>query len=84
VRNKYRNLALQVGGVSKIETIIYAHESRGTSDLRKASLAMCSKKCKLQERLLVREGAPHQQTRNCLKIIKEKRGKIGCWSQMGA
>jgi hypothetical protein len=28
--NKYRNLALQVGGVSKIETIKYAHESRGT------------------------------------------------------
>jgi hypothetical protein len=28
--NKYRNLALQVGGVSKIETINYAHESRGT------------------------------------------------------
>jgi hypothetical protein len=28
--NKYRNLFLQVGGVSKIETIKYAHESRGT------------------------------------------------------
>jgi hypothetical protein len=28
--NKYRNLALQVGRVSKIETIKYAHESRGT------------------------------------------------------
>jgi hypothetical protein len=28
--NKYRNLALQVWGVSKIETIKYAHESRGT------------------------------------------------------
>jgi hypothetical protein len=27
---KYRNLALQVGGVSKIETIKYAHKSRGT------------------------------------------------------
>jgi hypothetical protein len=27
---KYRNLALKVGGVSKIETINYAHESRGT------------------------------------------------------
>jgi hypothetical protein len=29
-------------------------------------------KLKLQTRLLVREGAPHQQTRNSLKIIKEK------------
>jgi hypothetical protein len=28
--NKYRNLALQIGGVSKIETIKYAHVSRGT------------------------------------------------------
>jgi hypothetical protein len=28
--NKYSNLALQVGGVSKIETINYAHKSHGT------------------------------------------------------
>jgi hypothetical protein len=28
--NKYRNLALQVGRVSTIEGIKYAHESRGT------------------------------------------------------
>jgi hypothetical protein len=28
-RNKYRNLALLVGRVSKIETIKYAHESCG-------------------------------------------------------
>jgi hypothetical protein len=28
--NKYRNLDLLVGGVSKIETINYAHESLGT------------------------------------------------------
>jgi hypothetical protein len=28
--NKYRNLALHVGGVSKIEAINYAHESCGT------------------------------------------------------
>jgi hypothetical protein len=28
--NKYRNLALQVGGVSKKETIKYAREFRGT------------------------------------------------------
>jgi hypothetical protein len=41
-------------------------------------------KLKLQTRLLVKEGAPYQQTRNCLKIIKEKRRKIGWGSQMGA
>jgi hypothetical protein len=34
--NKYRNLALLVGGVSKIETINYAN-------LRKAALAMLGK-----------------------------------------
>jgi hypothetical protein len=28
--NKHKNLALQVGGVSKIETINYTHKSRGT------------------------------------------------------
>jgi hypothetical protein len=43
-----------------------------------------AKTWKVQIRLLVREGAPLQQTRNCLKIIKEKKGKIGRWSQMGA
>jgi hypothetical protein len=37
----------------------------------------------LQTRLLVREGAPHKETRNCLKIIEEKKGKIGHGSQMG-
>jgi hypothetical protein len=33
---------------------------------------------------LVREVAPHLQIHNCLKIIKERRRKIGCGSQMGA
>jgi hypothetical protein len=28
--NKYRNLALQFGGVSTLETIKYAHDSSGT------------------------------------------------------
>jgi hypothetical protein len=41
------------------------------------------KNLKLNTGLLVREGAWHQQIRNCLKIIKERR-KIGRGSQMGA
>jgi hypothetical protein len=45
---------------------------------------MPGKNWKVQTRLLVREGVLHQQTRNCLKIIKERMGKIGCGSQMGA
>jgi hypothetical protein len=40
-------------------------------------------KLKLQPRLLIREGASLQTT-NCLKIIKERRRKIGRGSQMGA
>jgi hypothetical protein len=39
--NKYRNMTLQVGGVSKIESIKYAHESR---ELRKAVLVVQQKK----------------------------------------
>jgi hypothetical protein len=35
------------------------------------------KNWKLQTRLLIREGVPHQQTRNCPKIIQEIRRKIG-------
>jgi hypothetical protein len=38
---------------------------------------------KLQTQLLVREGVPHQQTRNCLRLFKERRGRIGRGSQMG-
>jgi hypothetical protein len=49
-----------------------------------AALAMPSKNWKLQTRLLVSEGAPHQQIRNCLKIIQERRRKIGCGSEMCA
>jgi hypothetical protein len=52
------------------------------SDLRKAAVAMLRKNWILQARLLVREGAPHQQTRNCLKLMKERMGKIGRGSQM--
>jgi hypothetical protein len=57
--NKYKNMTLQVRGVSKIESIKYAHES-WDSERKKAELKMSSKKnWKLQTRLLVREGSPH-------------------------
>jgi hypothetical protein len=39
---------------------------------------------KPQTRLLVREGAPHKQIRNWLKIIKERWKTIGSASKMGA
>jgi hypothetical protein len=78
--HKYRNLVLHVEGVSKIETIKYAHESRGTQ----VSERLPGKNWKLQTRLLIREGAPHKKPRNCLKIIKETMWKTGRGSQMGA
>jgi hypothetical protein len=40
--------------------------------MRNVALAMPSKNWKLQTRLLDREDSPHQQNRNCQKIIKEK------------
>jgi hypothetical protein len=84
------------GGVSKIDTIKYLYYTIRVlynkicswvpwdSDLRKAALAIPGKNWKLQTRLLVREGAPQQLARNYLKIMKERRGKIGRVSQMGA
>jgi hypothetical protein len=48
---KYEDLVLQVGGVSKIGTIKYGFESRGTA------MARTSSNSKLQTRPLVREGA---------------------------
>jgi hypothetical protein len=60
-----------VGGDEKgsleSETIKYGYESHGT---RTRGLARASSNCKQQTRPLVRESAPHQQTRNCLRVIK--------------
>jgi hypothetical protein len=41
-------------------------------DSRKTALGRPSRNCKLQNHPLIREGAPHQQTHNCLTIIKRK------------
>jgi hypothetical protein len=48
------------------------------SDPRMTALARTSSNCKQQTHPLVREGAPHQQTRNCLTVIK-----ILSWSPDG-
>jgi hypothetical protein len=45
------------------------------SDLRKTPLAMPGKNWKIYTRLLVREGAPHKQTWNCLKNNQRQNGK---------
>jgi hypothetical protein len=49
----------------------------------KGCTGYAQQKLDLQTRLLVWEGAPHQQTRNCLKIIKREGEKIGRGWQMG-
>jgi hypothetical protein len=46
------------------------------SDQRKIALARPSRYWKLQTRPLVREGAPHQQTRNCPQIILKEEEKL--------
>jgi hypothetical protein len=51
------------------------------SDLRKAALAMPGKNWKAQTRLLVKEDAPHQQTRNCKKK-NDQRENGKNWSQV--
>jgi hypothetical protein len=48
------------------------------SDPRMTALARTSSNCKRQTHSLVRESAPHQQTRNCLTVIK-----IWSWSPDG-
>jgi hypothetical protein len=58
---KYRDLALQVGGVSGIGTIKHGHESRGR-DPRGTALARNNSNSKSQIRPLVREGATITKT----------------------
>jgi hypothetical protein len=45
--------------------------------LIKTVMARPSSNCKVQSRPLAREGDTHQQTRNSLKMIKERKRKIG-------
>jgi hypothetical protein len=54
------------------------------SSVGKTALAKGSNNCRLQTRPLVREGAPHQQTCNYVKVSKEKRRQFGHGFRMGA
>jgi hypothetical protein len=56
--NKYRNLALQVGEISRIETIKYAHESRGTQ-IRERLQWRCPAKTENYRLDFSSERAPH-------------------------
>jgi hypothetical protein len=57
-------------GSLKSETVKYGHESNETRTREYTALARISSNCKRQTRPLVRESAPHQQTSNCLTVIK--------------
>jgi hypothetical protein len=63
-----------VGGDEKgsieSQTVKYGHESHGSRTPKMSSLARARSNCKRQTRPLVRESAPHQQTSNCLTVIK--------------
>jgi hypothetical protein len=49
------------------------------SDPRNTALTMLGNTSKLQTRPFVREGAPHQQTRNSLTVLKIwSRDQVGC------
>jgi hypothetical protein len=64
--NKYRNLALLVGGVSKMETINYAHESRGTQ-IRERLRWRCPAKIEKYRPDFSSERAPHINKPEILK-----------------
>jgi hypothetical protein len=52
------------------------------SDPGMTALARTTSNCKRQTRSIVRESAPHQQTRNCLTVRKSGREpQMGTWHQ---
>jgi hypothetical protein len=57
-------------GSVESERVKYGHQLPWDSDLRMVALARASSNCKYQTCPLVREGTSHQQTRNCLTVIK--------------
>jgi hypothetical protein len=73
--SKYRNLAFQVVGVSKIETIKYVHESRGTGcsgDVRK--------KLKSTDPTSRQRGRPTSANSQLSKNYQREKGKN--WSRV--
>jgi hypothetical protein len=70
--NKHKNLALLVGGVSKIETINYAHESRG-SQIKKRLRWRYPAKTEKYRPNFSSERAPHINKPETVKKKKSKR-----------
>jgi hypothetical protein len=83
VGNKYRNLALQVGRVLKIETIRYVHESVGLRS-EKVCAGDARQKLKSTNQTSRQKGPPISTNQQLSKIIKERREKFGRGSLMSA
>jgi hypothetical protein len=65
-------------GSLKFERVKYGHESRGTQTRERQRWRGPAATVNYRSILhhLVREGAPHQQTRKCLKMIKREEEKL--------
>jgi hypothetical protein len=75
---KWGDLAFLVEGVSNLRQYIWSWVPRD-SDPRMTALVWASSSCKRHTRPLVRDGAPHQQTRNSLTMIKTQSWALdGC------
>jgi hypothetical protein len=57
-------------GSLQFETVKYGHDSHGIRIPKITALVRARSNCKRQTRPLVRESVSHQQTSNCLTIIK--------------
>jgi hypothetical protein len=68
--NKFQTQTLEKEAISGQTSIKWARHKE--SDCDSDSQTYKGNNWKLHTRLFVREGAPHQQIRNCLKIIKER------------
>jgi hypothetical protein len=79
--NKYRNLALLVGGVSKIETINYAAVGLGSE---KGCTGDARQKLKSTDPTSHQRGHPHIKKPKTVKNNQRENGKKCCGSQMGA
>jgi hypothetical protein len=67
--NNYRNVTLQVGGVSEIDTIEYGHECRGTKT-RERLRWRCTATMKATDPTSRQRGHPTSTNPSLSKIIK--------------
>jgi hypothetical protein len=81
--NKYRNLTLQVEGVSKIEAINILVSPVGLRS-EKVCASYAQQELKTTDPTSRQRGRPTSRNRSRIKIIRERRRKICGWSQISA